>query len=57
MSCGCAVLVGQLDGQLIIQAEVRGPATAAEQLGLTLAEQLLAQGAGEILSAVYLAAE
>ncbi len=50
-------LVGQLDGRHIIQAEVRGPATAAEQLGLSLAEQLLAQGAGEILSAVYLAAE
>jgi len=46
-------LVGQLDGQQILQAEVRGAATDAEVLGQQLAELLLAQGAGEILAAVY----
>ena len=46
-------LVGQLDGQNILQAEVRGAAADAEVLGQQLAELLLAQGAGEILAAVY----
>jgi len=46
-------LVGQLDGQHILQAEVRGAAADAEVLGQQLAELLLAQGAGEILAAVY----
>jgi hydroxymethylbilane synthase len=46
-------LVGQLDGQQILQAEVRGAAADAEMLGQQLAELLLAQGAGEILAAVY----
>lgn len=46
-------LVGSVDGGRIIQDEVRGSAAEAEQLGIRLAEQLLAQGAGEILQAVY----
>jgi hydroxymethylbilane synthase len=46
-------LVGQLDGQQILQAEVRGAAVAGEALGQQLAEMLLAQGAGTILAAVY----
>ncbi len=46
-------LVGQLDGSQILQAEVRGAASAGEALGQQLAEQLLAQGAGAILQAVY----
>jgi hydroxymethylbilane synthase len=50
-------LVGQLDGQHVLHADIRGAADAAEQLGETLAEMLLAQGAGEILNAVYVASE
>jgi len=46
-------LVGQLDGQQVLTAEVRGPAEDAEALGAALANQLLALGAGEILAAVY----
>lgn len=46
-------LVGQLDGQQILQAEVHGAATEGETLGRQLADMLLAQGAGAILAAVY----
>ncbi len=46
-------LVGSLDGQQIIRDEIRGPVSAAEQLGQQLAKQLLAQGADAILAAVY----
>lgn len=46
-------LVGAPDGSRLLQAEIRGPRTAAEQLGNALAEQLLDAGAGSILSAVY----
>lgn len=46
-------LVGAPDGSRMLQAEIRGPRTEAEQLGSALAEQLLDAGAGSILSAVY----
>lgn len=46
-------LVGALDGQQILHAQVRGLAADAEALGLQLAEQLLQMGAGAILNAVY----
>lgn len=46
-------LVGAPDGSRLLQAEIRGPRTEAEQLGSALAEQLLDAGAGSILSAVY----
>jgi len=46
-------LVGEPDGSHIIREEVRGPADQAEQLGVQLAEALLAQGAGKILESVY----
>ena len=46
-------LVGSLDGGQIIRAEHTGSATHAEQIGLIVAEQLLAQGAGAILQQVY----
>ena len=46
-------LVGQLDGQQILQAEVHGAAIDGEALGQQLAGMLLAQGAGAILAAVY----
>lgn len=43
-------LVGSLDGQQIIKAQISGPAEHAEVLGMTLANQLLAQGAKAILA-------
>lgn len=46
-------LVGQPDGGLLLRAEDRAPAGEAEALGVRVAEALLAQGAEDILAAVY----
>jgi hydroxymethylbilane synthase len=46
-------LVGEPDGSTIIRGEIRGDRTSAEQLGVTLAHQLLAQGADRILAKLY----
>jgi hydroxymethylbilane synthase len=46
-------LVGEVDGSRVLTTEIRGPRTQAENLGITAAEDLLAQGAGEILQAIY----
>ncbi|EPZ7320950.1 hydroxymethylbilane synthase [Vibrio mimicus] len=46
-------LVGEPDGSQIVRGEIRGPRSEAEQLGITLAEQLLRQGAKEILERLY----
>lgn len=46
-------LVGQPDGGRLLRAEQRAPATAAERLGVEVAEALLQQGAADILRAVY----
>ncbi|WP_298185051.1 hydroxymethylbilane synthase [uncultured Pseudomonas sp.] len=46
-------LVGQPDGSQLLRAEQRASSAAAEQLGVQVAEALLAQGAGAILQAVY----
>lgn len=46
-------LVGEPDGSRIVRGEIRGPAADAEQLGTTLAEQLLNDGARTILDALY----
>ncbi len=46
-------MVGEPDGSRLLRAEIRGPATQAEQLGAQLAQQLLAQGARHILDKVY----
>jgi hydroxymethylbilane synthase len=46
-------LVGAPDGSQIIEKQIIGPRAHAEQLGLTLAEQLLDAGAAPILQAVY----
>lgn len=46
-------LVGALDGSIILQAEIAGLAKDAQQLGTTLAEKLLDQGAKAILDEVY----
>ena len=46
-------LVGSIDGTQILRADIQGHRDNAEQLGVQLAEQLLAAGAGEILAEVY----
>jgi hydroxymethylbilane synthase len=46
-------LVGSPEGDRIIRGEIRGPAAAAEQLGVALADDLLARGARQILDNVY----
>lgn len=46
-------LVGAVDGSEILRDEVSGSVENAEQLGIQLAEQLLAQGADKILAEVY----
>ncbi len=46
-------LVGNLAGTQILTAEAVGKPSEAEQIGITVAEQLLAQGAEAILAAVY----
>ena len=46
-------LVGSPDGSQILRAQGRASPTQAEQLGISVAEDLLAQGAQAILAAVY----
>ena len=46
-------LVGSVDGTRIIRGDISGPKEQAEELGQLLAEQLLVQGADDILRAVY----
>ena len=46
-------LVGEVDGSRVLTTEIRGSRKDAESLGITAAEDLLAQGAGEILKAIY----
>jgi len=46
-------LVGKPDGSLLLRAEAHAPASEAEQLGIRVANDLLAQGAARILAEVY----
>jgi hydroxymethylbilane synthase len=46
-------LVGEPGGERILRAEARAPLARAEALGQQVADELLAQGAAEILAAVY----
>lgn len=46
-------LVGKPDGSVLLRAEGQAPASGATDLGIAVAEDLLAQGAGEILAEVY----
>ena len=46
-------LVGNPDGSQILRAEAIAPAVEAEQLGISVAEDLLSQGAAAILADVY----
>ena len=48
-------LVGSLDGERIVTGEMDGKADAAEQMGLDMADDMLARGAKEILDEVYCA--
>ena len=45
-------LVGSLDGSVMLREESTGAAESAEQLGIELAQRLLARGAAKILSAI-----
>ncbi|MGN0936841.1 hydroxymethylbilane synthase [Acinetobacter amyesii] len=45
--------VGSVDGQTLLKAQQVGLPEQAEQLGVKLAQELLAQGAGDILKALY----
>lgn len=45
--------VGSVDGQVLLKAELTGDITQAEQIGEQVAQQLLNDGAGEILKALY----
>jgi hydroxymethylbilane synthase len=46
-------LVGTVDGDEIVRGEIRGPREGARELGVTLADELLEHGAGDILKALY----
>ena len=46
-------LVGEPEGDRVLRAEARGPASDPQALGIAVAEDLLKQGAGEILQKVY----
>lgn len=46
-------LVGRPDGSLILRAQAEAAVAEAQQLGEQVADDLLAQGAAEILAAVY----
>ena len=46
-------LVGSLDGSRILHADLSGPCERAEQLGKSLAEQLLKLGADKLLQQAY----
>lgn len=45
--------VGSVDGKTLLKAQQIGASENAEQLGVALAQELLAQGAGDILKALY----
>ncbi|AWB66472.1 hydroxymethylbilane synthase [Saccharobesus litoralis] len=46
-------LVASIDGKQRFEFQAKAPISQAEQLGQNVAENLLAQGAGEVLKAVY----
>lgn len=45
-------LVAALDGSLVLRGETRGPRSSAAELGRSLADELLSQGAGRILEEI-----
>ena len=46
--------VGSVDGATLLKANLKGELAEAEHLGVVLAQDLLAQGAGDLLKALYL---
>jgi hydroxymethylbilane synthase len=50
-------LVGYPDGSQVVRGEISGTPGEAAALGIALADDLLARGAGAILKAVYAAAD
>ncbi len=48
-------LVGEVDGSIVLQSELTGPAIDAEKMGIALADELLDAGAREILEKLYAA--
>ena len=46
-------LVGTVDGSEVIRAEIRGSREQAAELGVVVAEELLAHGADTILRELY----
>jgi hydroxymethylbilane synthase len=46
-------LVGSVDGQTLLKADIEGAAQDGERLGEKLADKLVSMGAGEILASVY----
>lgn len=45
--------VGSTDGTTLLKANLKGEMAEAENLGVVLAQELLAQGAGDLLKALY----
>lgn len=45
--------VGSVDGKTLLKEQLSGALDEGERLGVVLAEKLLAQGAGELLKALY----
>lgn len=45
--------VGSVDGRILLKAELTGSPVQAQELGEQLAQQLLSQGAGDLLKALY----
>lgn len=46
-------LVGEPDGSVVLRSEIRGPSSDAVALGVKLAQDLIQQGAGEILARLH----
>jgi len=45
--------VGSTDGTTLLKANLKGDIAEAEHLGVVLAQDLLSQGAGDLLKALY----
>ena len=45
--------VGSVDGETLLQVNLKGQPEDAEKLGVQLAQELLALGAGELLKALH----
>ena len=48
-------LVGEVDGSVVLQSEITGPAIDGEKMGIALADELLDAGARSILEKLYAA--